>query len=74
MKMQFFTIPIRDPQRATDELNAFLSRHRVVHTERQFVADGANSVWLAAMVCWLAAISSFQAPGSPLCQSFPRTH
>ena len=45
MKMQFFTIPIRDPQRATDELNAFLASHRVVHTERQFVVDGQNSVW-----------------------------
>lgn len=45
MKMQFFLIPIRDPHDATDELNAFLSSHRVVHTERQFVADGANSLW-----------------------------
>lgn len=45
MKMQFFTIPIRDPQSAADELNRFLASHRVVHTERQFVADGANSLW-----------------------------
>src|SRR5262245_55187018 len=45
MKMQFFTIPIRDPQHAAEELNRFLISHRVVHTERQFVADGANSLW-----------------------------
>jgi superfamily II DNA helicase RecQ len=45
MKMQFFTIPIRDPEPTTDDMNAFLASHRVVHTERQFVADGANSVW-----------------------------
>jgi superfamily II DNA helicase RecQ len=45
MHMRFFTIPIRDPQGAADELNAFLTAHRIVHTERQFVADGANSLW-----------------------------
>ena len=45
MKMHVFTIPIRDPQPANDELNTFLGRHRVVHIERQFVADGANSLW-----------------------------
>ena len=45
MKMQFFMIPIRDSKPASDELNAFLATHRIVHTERQFVADGANSLW-----------------------------
>jgi len=45
MKMQFFTIPTFDPQAATDALNAFLAAHRVVHVERHFVAEGANSVW-----------------------------
>jgi hypothetical protein len=28
-------IPILDSKPATDELNAFLAAHRVVHTERQ---------------------------------------
>jgi|GEM_PF-122461 len=45
MKMQFFTIAIADAQAATDALNAFLVAHRVVHVERHFVADGANSAW-----------------------------
>lgn len=45
MHMQFFTIPIGDARGATEELNTFLATHRIVHTERQFVADGANSVW-----------------------------
>jgi superfamily II DNA helicase RecQ len=45
MKMQFFTISIADLQAATDALNAFLAAHRVVHVERHFVAEGANSVW-----------------------------
>jgi superfamily II DNA helicase RecQ len=45
MKLQFFTIPVSDPTAAMDELNAFLAVHRVVTVERQFVADGANSLW-----------------------------
>ena len=45
MKLQFFTIPVHDPQAVTDEINAFLAAHRVVTVERQFVADGANSLW-----------------------------
>ncbi len=45
MHMRFFTIPLRDAQSTTEELNAFLATHRIVHTERQFVADGANSLW-----------------------------
>lgn len=45
MKFQFFTIPVHDPQTATDEMNAFLAAHRMVTMERQFVADGANSLW-----------------------------
>jgi hypothetical protein len=45
MKMQFFTISIADHQAATDALNAFLAAHRVVHVERHFVAEGANSAW-----------------------------
>ncbi|MGE0681674.1 MAG: HRDC domain-containing protein [Candidatus Binatia bacterium] len=61
MKMQFFTIPIRDPQRATDELNAFLASHRVVHTERQFVVDGANSLW---SIC-ISYVEGEARPASP---------
>jgi len=45
MKLQFFTIPVHDPQTATEDMNAFLAAHRVVTVERQFVADGANSLW-----------------------------
>ena len=45
MPFKFFTIPVYDPQTVTDESNAFLSTRRVVTVERQFVADGANSLW-----------------------------
>ena len=42
MKLQFFTIPVHDPQAVTDEMNAFLAGRRVVTVEHQFVADGAR--------------------------------
>ncbi len=45
MKMQFFSIPVLDPESASHALNAFLADHRVVQVERQFVANGANSLW-----------------------------
>jgi superfamily II DNA helicase RecQ len=45
MKMQFFAIPIADSQAAADALNIFLTAHRVLHVERHFVAEGANSAW-----------------------------
>lgn len=45
MKMQFFSISVMDPESASQALNAFLSAHRVVQVDRQFVADGANSLW-----------------------------
>jgi len=45
MKLQFFTIPVRDPEAVTTELNAFLASHRIAQIDRQFVADGGNSAW-----------------------------
>ncbi|ETW98181.1 MAG: hypothetical protein ETSY1_19830 [Candidatus Entotheonella factor] len=45
MKMQFFSIPVLDPASAGDALNVFLAAHQVVQVDRQFVADGANSLW-----------------------------
>ena len=45
MNMQFFTIPMADPHAAAETLNAFLAAHRVVHVDRHFVAEGANSLW-----------------------------
>ncbi len=45
MKMQFFSIPVLDPESASHALNGFLAAHHVVQVDRQFVADGANSLW-----------------------------
>ena len=45
MNIRIFTIPTQNPDKSTSDLNALLSSHRVVHVDRQFVADGANSFW-----------------------------
>ncbi|WP_089945525.1 HRDC domain-containing protein [Candidatus Entotheonella palauensis] len=45
MKMQFFSIPVLDPESAGHALNVFLASHHVVQVDRQFVADGAGSMW-----------------------------
>jgi superfamily II DNA helicase RecQ len=52
MKLRFFTIPMQDGLHEADELNAFLSSHRILSVERHFVADGSNSTW-AVCVCYL---------------------
>ena len=51
MRIQFFTVPIHSADDVAAELNAFLSSHRVVSVDRQFVADGPNSCW-AICVTW----------------------
>lgn len=45
MKLHFFTIPIRGGEAAAEELNRFISSHRIVSMDRSFVQDGANSAW-----------------------------
>jgi len=43
--LHFFAIPALAPEPAQGELNQFLQQHRVVHLEKQWVADGAASFW-----------------------------
>jgi len=45
MRYKFFTIPIGDDGKAEDELNRFLSTHRVLTHDAELVHDGQNSVW-----------------------------
>lgn len=52
MKYKFFRIPVCDQQQAENELNAFCSQHRITHTEKHFVMDGANSFW-SICITWL---------------------
>ncbi len=48
MRFKFFTIPVRDPAPAEDELNRFLASVRIVHLHRHFVDQGENSFWTFA--------------------------
>lgn len=45
MRLHFITVPIHGSTAAEDELNQFLSTHRVVAVDRHLVADGPRSVW-----------------------------
>ena len=45
MQLRFFTIPVLDGERATEELNRFLTGHRILAVDRSFVQDGPNSAW-----------------------------
>lgn len=45
MKICYFAIPALDPGAASAELNGFLSAHRVLRTEHEFVNDGSRSYW-----------------------------
>jgi hypothetical protein len=66
MPLKFFHISSRDSAPMEAELNAFLSRHRVVTVDRRFVECGADSFW-ALCVDYLhgepGAGSSHGAPG-----------
>jgi len=45
MSLQFFWIPAMHPEQAQAELNRFLTGHRVLTVERQFVQQGSSSGW-----------------------------
>jgi len=45
MKLRFFTVWMQEAGQEAEELNAFLSSHRIVSVDRHFVLDGANSAW-----------------------------
>ena len=45
MKYQFFRIPTASSQSASEELNQFLTSHRVIHLEKNFHSDGAHGYW-----------------------------
>jgi hypothetical protein len=45
VKYRFFSIPVQDASAAEEELNRFLSGHRVVSVDKEFAADGRHSLW-----------------------------
>lgn len=49
MQYKFFKIPTCGDDVAEDEMNRFLRGHRVLSTNREFVADGNASFWCFAV-------------------------
>ncbi|WP_040015911.1 HRDC domain-containing protein [Desulfobacter postgatei] len=45
MKYKFFNVPIFGSEAAEDELNRFLSSHRVVSVEKKFTKEGLRGCW-----------------------------
>lgn len=45
MQYKFFTIPIKEPAAAEEDLNKFLRSHRVLNVYRDFVSDSGASCW-----------------------------
>jgi hypothetical protein len=52
MRVHFFVIPVFGSREAQDELNGFLSSHRVIAIDRELVSDGPRSAWAVA-VTWI---------------------
>lgn len=67
MALQFFFIRVTDAAAAADELNRFLTNHRVLTVERQFVNDGSQSFWAICVDYLPHGTSSHQmtAPNKP---------
>lgn len=49
MQFQFFTIPIHDPQRKTEELNRFLTSHPVTRVRRELVEFTDSAFWVISV-------------------------
>ncbi len=45
MPFRIFLVPILYGDDSTDELNAFIASHRVVHIERRWIEQGNQSAW-----------------------------
>jgi hypothetical protein len=60
MRFHFVTVPIHGSLDVEEELNRFLTAHRVIAIDRQLVSDGARSCWSNPR--WWPAFSSGAAP------------
>jgi len=49
MKYQFFTVHMQHGEAEAEALNQFLSSHRVIRVDKQWVPDGENSLWAFAV-------------------------
>ncbi|MBK7677324.1 MAG: hypothetical protein IPJ27_22610 [Candidatus Accumulibacter sp.] len=48
-ELHFFTIHALDGRAAQDELNGLLAQHRVLTTEKQWLAAGLESHWVVCV-------------------------
>ncbi|HQZ65845.1 MAG TPA: HRDC domain-containing protein [Planctomycetaceae bacterium] len=58
MHYEFFRVSTASPQAASEELNRFISSHRVVHVEKYFHADGPDGYWSFCLQCQDSATDS----------------
>ena len=49
IQFKFFIVPVREIEAIETEINRFLRSVRVVHLQREFVAQGDNSFWSLAV-------------------------
>lgn len=49
LQMRFFTIPIKDTEPATEEMNRFLRSVRVIAVKKEFFPDADGACWLVAV-------------------------
>jgi superfamily II DNA helicase RecQ len=63
--LNFFSVPALSPATAQAELNLFMQQHRVVHVEKQWVADGAASFWSLCITVVVGAGALPQALRAP---------
>jgi hypothetical protein len=63
MRFTFFQIPVDDDGRAAERLNAFVANQPTARVERQFIANGDDSLWTFCVTTVEAR--SIGSPGSP---------
>ena len=49
LQLKFFLVPVGDIEQAESQINRFLRSVRVVHLQREFVAQAQNSFWSVAV-------------------------
>jgi hypothetical protein len=43
LQFRFFTIPVKDPREAEEEMNRFLRSVRIITVQRELLMNGENS-------------------------------
>ena len=67
MALRFFFIPVRAPEASEQELNRFLSSHKILTIDRHFVDQGSSSFWALRIDYLTIAFTYFDAPVTQSC-------